>query len=77
MIASIASPLIVTASRQPSARRNDVVTAGVPPGTVAKWLEERMPKPIEDEAAWFGEPDEEGDIEDDDEEAFGDLEDDD
>ena len=47
----------------------------MPPGTVAKWLEERMPKPVEDEAAWFGEPDEEGDFDDEDEEAFGSLED--
>lgn len=49
----------------------------IPPGTVAKWLEERMPKPVEDEAAWFGEPDEDGAEDDEDEEAFGSLEDDD
>ena len=30
----------------------------MPPGTVAKWLEERLPKPVEDEAAWLGESDE-------------------
>lgn len=29
----------------------------MPPGTVAKWLEERLPKPVEDEAAWLGESD--------------------
>ena len=40
----------------------------IPPGTVAKWLEERMPKPIEDEAAWFGEPDEEGEFDEDEDE---------
>jgi hypothetical protein len=50
----------------------------MPPGTIAKWLEERLPKPVEDEAAWFGEPDEDGDdFGDDDEEASGALEDDD
>jgi hypothetical protein len=50
----------------------------MPPGTVAKWLEERLPKPVEDEAAWFGEPDEDGgDFDDDDEEASGSLKDDD
>ena len=42
--------------------------ADMPPGTVAKWLEERMPKPIEDEAAWFGEPDDEGEFDEDGEE---------
>jgi hypothetical protein len=47
----------------------------MPPGTVAKWLEERLPKPVEDEAAWLSEPEEDGD--DDDEEAFGSLDDDD
>jgi hypothetical protein len=53
--------------------------ADMPPGTVAKWLEERLPKPVEDEAAWFGEPDNaEGDDDfDDEEETGGALEDDD
>lgn len=35
------------------------------PDTVAEWLEGRMPQPIEDEAAWFGEVDEDGDEDDD------------
>jgi hypothetical protein len=43
----------------------------MPPGTVAKWLEERLPKPVEDEEAWAGESDD-----DDEEEAFGSLDDD-
>ena len=38
----------------------------MPPGAVAKWLEERLPKPVEDEAAWFGEPDDDGEVEEDD-----------
>ena len=40
----------------------------MPPGTVAKWLEERLPKPVEDEAAWFGEPDEDGELDEEDDE---------
>ena len=36
------------------------------PGTLADLLEDRLPKPIEDEGAWFGESDG-GDLEDDDE----------
>src|SRR5262249_33520181 len=28
------------------------------PGTLADMLQERLPKPVEDEAAWFGEPNE-------------------
>ncbi len=41
---------------------------GMPPGTVAKWLEERLPKPVEDEAAWFGEADDaDGEFDEDDE----------
>lgn len=39
----------------------------MPPGTVAKWLEERLPKPVEDEAAWLGEADDDEDGEDEDE----------
>ncbi len=36
------------------------------PGTVADVLEERLPQPVEDEAAWFGEADEDdGDEEED------------
>lgn len=49
------------------------------PGTLADMLEERLPKPVEDEAAWFGEADEDtSDFDDDDdqEEAFGSLDDD-
>lgn len=42
------------------------------PGTVAEWLEQRLPQPVDDEAAWSGErEDDEGD-EDDDEEEEGD-----
>jgi hypothetical protein len=47
------------------------------PGTVAETLEARLPKPVEDEAAWFGEADDADDPDDDEEKAFGDLEDDD
>jgi len=48
----------------------------MPPGTVSKWLEERLPKPVDDKAAWLGDSDEDsGD--DDEEEAFGNLDDDD
>jgi hypothetical protein len=47
------------------------------PGTLADMLQERLPKPVEDEAAWFGEPDEDSDdFDEDDEEAEGSLEDD-
>jgi hypothetical protein len=42
------------------------------PDTVAEWLESRLPQPIEDEAAWFGEADDE---EDDDENPTGWIED--
>jgi hypothetical protein len=31
------------------------------PGTVAEWLEGRLPKPVEDEAAWAGEREEDDD----------------
>lgn len=43
------------------------------PGTLADLLEDRLPKPVEDEAAWLGEPDddEDGDDEDDDEDEDG------
>ena len=36
------------------------------PDTVAQRLEERMPQPVEDEAAWFGETDEDDDVDEDD-----------
>jgi hypothetical protein len=43
--------------------------AEMPPGTVAKWLEERLPKPVEDLSAWEeGEEDEGGDDEDEEDE---------
>ncbi len=51
--------------------------ADMPPGTVATWLEERLPKPVEDEAAWLGEAedeDEEGEDEDEDDGPTGWLE---
>lgn len=52
--------------------------ADMPPGTVATWLEERLPKPVEDEAAWLGEAeDEEGEDEDEDDGPTGWLEDED
>lgn len=53
------------------------------PATVAAWLEERLPKPVEEEDAWLGEREDgdedlDPDAEDEDgEEAFGDLEGDD
>ena len=31
------------------------------PGTVAEWLEGRLPKPVEDEAAWLGEREDDDD----------------
>ncbi len=52
------------------------------PGTVASALEERLPQPVEDEEAWFGETEEgyeEEDLEADDEDEegpFGSLDDD-
>lgn len=50
------------------------------PGTLADLLEDRLPKPVEDEAAWYGEADDSEDAdgadEDEDEEAYGDPEDD-
>lgn len=50
--------------------------ADMPPGTVATWLEERLPKPVEDEAAWLGEAgDEDGEDEDEDDGPTGWLED--
>jgi hypothetical protein len=59
-------------------------TDAMEPSVVAGWLEERLPKPVEDEDAWLGERDEDdasgNDDDEDDEddaEAFGDLEDDD
>lgn len=61
------------------------VIEGVPelaPGTVASALEERLPQPVEDEEAWFGETEEgyeEKDLEADDEDEegpFGSLDDD-
>jgi hypothetical protein len=52
--------------------------ADMPPGTVATWLEERLPKPVEDEAAWLGEADDEdGEDEDEDDGPTGWLEDED
>lgn len=48
-------------------------------GSVAQMLEERLPQPVEDEAAWFGEPeegDEDPDPDEDEEGRFGELEDD-
>lgn len=42
----------------------------MPPGTVATWLEGRLPKPVEDEAAWYGESDDE-DSEENDEDGDG------
>lgn len=48
---------------------------GMPPGAVAKWLEERLPKPVDDEAAWYGEPDDGDDPGDEDEDAADDPED--
>jgi len=50
------------------------------PGTLADMLEERLPKPVEDEAAWLGEPDDDedgDDDEDDEDDSFGWIEDDD
>lgn len=48
------------------------------PGTLADVLEERLPQPVEDEAAWLGEADEEEDLEADDEDGpYGALDDDD
>lgn len=50
------------------------------PDTVAAWLEERLPKPVEEEDAWLGEREDadedlDPDAEDEDaDEAFGDLE---
>ncbi len=35
------------------------------PGTLADMLEDRLPKPVEDEAAWYGEADDDGDEEED------------
>jgi len=43
----------------------------IPPGTVATWLEGRLPKPVEDEAAWYGESDAEDDEDGDDEDEDG------
>ena len=40
------------------------------PGTVAQVLEERLPQPVEDEAAWFGEVSDEDDEDDDDDETL-------
>lgn len=40
----------------------------LPPGTLADLLEGRLPKPVEDEAAWFGESDDFDDEDSDDEE---------
>jgi hypothetical protein len=45
--------------------------ADMPPGTVATWLEERLPKPVEEEAAWLGEADDEEGGEDEDENEDG------
>ena len=41
----------------------------LPPGTLADLLESRLPKPVEDEAAWYGEPDDGEDDADEDDEA--------
>ena len=42
------------------------------PGTVAEWLEGRLPKPVDDEAAWLGEREDGEDGEDDDDDNEGD-----
>ena len=49
------------------------------PGTLADLLEDRLPQPVEDEAAWLGEPDDEDsdDDEDDEDSRSGWIEDDD
>lgn len=49
----------------------------LPPGMLADLLESRMPKPVEDEAAWYGEPDDGEDDADEDDEASGQPDDDD
>lgn len=41
------------------------------PGALADLLEDRLPKPVEDEAAWLGEPDDEDDPEADDDDEDG------
>lgn len=41
------------------------------PDVVAMMLEDRLPQPVEDEAAWFGEPDDEGDFDDDEDDEDG------
>lgn len=47
------------------------------PDKVAEWLEGRLPQPVEDEAAWFGEgDDEDGDDDDEDDGPTGWIEDD-
>ena len=40
----------------------------MPPGTVAKWLEERLPKPVDDLSAWDEGDEDDEDDEDEDEE---------
>lgn len=55
-------------------------TEAAEPAAVAGWLEERLPTPVEDEDAWLGERedgDDAGEEDEEDEEAFGDLESDD
>jgi hypothetical protein len=47
------------------------------PGTLADMLEDRLPKPVEDEAAWLGEPDLDEDEDEDDEDEDEDEDDDD
>jgi hypothetical protein len=47
------------------------------PGTLADLLEDRLPKPVEDEAAWLGEADDDEDGEDEDDGPTGWLEDED
>jgi hypothetical protein len=53
--------------------------ADLRPGTVADILEDRLPKPVEDEAAWLGEGDDGEDLDagDEDDGPYGSLEDDD
>lgn len=45
------------------------------PEAVAEWLEDRLPNPVEDEAAWMGESDDEDDGDEDDDEDDGDDDD--
>lgn len=40
-----------------------------PPGTIADWLEQRLPKPVDDEAAWRGDSEDDDDLDDEDDDA--------